>query len=90
MRGSTYHDGPYPGRALLRNKAAFCAVCGYRCILLRDEYASDRSPGWDKLRALADVLHGRGVAGGAASNCSLMLWLDADVRREPWARGRRT
>ena len=70
MRGASYRDGPYPGAALRANKVAYCKRCGYRCILLEDEYATDRSPGWDKLLALRDALR---------TNCSLALWADADV-----------
>ena len=73
MRGSAYWDGPYPGADLLRNKRAYCAACGYKCVLYRDEWASSgRSPGWDKIRALRAAL-------GRDGGCSLALWLDADV-----------
>ena len=82
MRNGSYDDS-YPRTALLRNKLAYCQRCGYRCYLLNDHYMSSRSPGWDKLLALRDVLE---------KECSVALWLDADVvvlrpfRMEPLAR----
>ena len=70
MHGGNYENGIYPGPELQRNKLAYCQLCGYRCILLRNEYATQRSPGWDKLLALRDALR---------TKCSVTLWLDADA-----------
>ena len=97
MRGATYERGPYPGPQLLANKRAYCAACGYTCLLHAGAFsAHGRTPGWDKLRALDEALFGGGGGGGNTApssstqdaadeprrprrNCSLALWLDADV-----------
>tara|TARA_B110001452_G_scaffold142931_1_gene118898 strand:- start:130 stop:1227 length:1098 start_codon:yes stop_codon:yes gene_type:complete len=62
------------GQALLRNKRAFCAACGYRCMLWSNYTAGrhDRTPHWDKLAALHDLV-------SESSSCALTMWVDADV-----------
>ena len=69
IRNNSYH-GDYPVAELQENKEAYCRRCGYRCLIFHNQYATDRSAGWDKLLALQDAL---------SSQCSLALWLDADV-----------
>ena len=51
MRSGSYDDS-YPMEALLSNKRSFCKRCNYRCYLLKDQYTSNRSAGWDKLLAM--------------------------------------
>ena len=70
MRNGSY-DGLYPDAELRRNKLSYCARCGYRCMLLNNTYATNRSAGWDKLLAIRDAF--------LKWNCSLALWLDADI-----------
>lgn len=69
MRSGSYDD-LYPVQRLRQNKMEYCKLCGYRCFLLKDHYASRRSAGWDKLLAMKDALR---------KKCKLALWLDSDV-----------
>ena len=68
-RGSNYQSGL--GAALLQNKLAFCAACGYRCLLVNRTYETDRHPSWDKILALQDAMR--------SGACNLTMWVDADV-----------
>ena len=68
-RGGNYQSGL--GAALIQNKLAFCAACGYRCLLVNRTYETDRHPSWDKILALQDAMR--------SGACNLTMWVDADV-----------
>ena len=68
-RGDDYKSSL--GDALLQNKRAFCAACGYRCVLVDRDFATGRHPSWDKILAVQHALN--------SSACNLTMWVDADV-----------
>ena len=54
-RGDDYKSSL--GDALLQNKRAFCAACGYRCVLVDRDFATGRHPSWDKILAVQHALN---------------------------------
>ena len=68
-RGEDYTDSL--GDALMQNKRAFCAACGYRCLLVNRTFATGRHPSWDKILAVQHAL--------SSGACNLTMWVDADV-----------
>ena len=68
-RGDDYQSSL--GDALMQNKRAFCAACGYRCLLVNRTFATGRHPSWDKILAVQHALN--------SGACNLTMWVDADV-----------
>ena len=68
-RGRDYQESL--GEALIQNKRAFCAACGYRCLLVNRTFETDRHPSWDKILAVQHAL--------STGSCNLTMWVDADV-----------
>ena len=68
-RGRGYEGGL--GTALVQNKRAYCAACGYRCLLVNRTFETSRHPSWDKILALQDAM--------GSGGCNATLWVDADV-----------
>ena len=68
-RGGDYQSSL--GDALMQNKRAFCAACGYRCLLVNRTFATGRHPSWDKILAVQHALN--------SGACNLTMWVDADV-----------
>ena len=75
MRGKReFGPGHVLGAALRRNREAYCQRCGYRCVLMGEEFAiGGRPAGWDKFNLL------RAAFNPAVGNCTAVLWMDADV-----------
>ena len=68
-RGDEYQSSL--GDALMQNKRAFCASCGYSCLLVNRKFATGRHPSWDKILAVQHALD--------SGACNLTMWVDADV-----------
>ena len=75
MRGKReFGPGHVLGAALRRNREAYCQRCGYRCVLMGEEFAiGGRPAGWDKISLLKAAFN------PAVGNCTAVLWMDADV-----------